>query len=483
MCYNTDIKVEAYELALGNVDALDVFLRLRSVDSHCFILESLEGAHWSFIGWYPILEITLRNGHFLQKNLKSGVMEVDIQTDAPKQLLQQVLDDFHCTPSDLESLTNISELPPFTGGLMGYFSYDYIKYAEPTLRPFFERMKDTERFNDFDLMLFNNVIAINNNTQKMVIIHNSYDDTPFDYKQVYNTVTSAPKYSMQALEILEDPDFMFNEQQWGEIVDKAQEHIQQGDIFQVVLSNRMQARAEGTLFDAYREMRAKNPSPYMFYLNSDELEIAGCSPETLTSLRRDGREGNMVARTFPLAGTRPRGATAEEDARIEEELLSDEKERAEHNMLVDLGRNDIGRISKIGSVEVEDYMSVSRFSHVMHIGSKVKGILEDGLSALDVIESVLPAGTLSGAPKIRACEIIDCLEGDSRGIYGGCLGYLGLDGQMDMCITIRTIYKKGGYVYARSGAGIVMDSNARSEYVETINKIKSSTLALGLVVK
>ena len=232
----------------------------------------------------------------------------------------------------------------------------------------------------------------------------------------------------------------------------------------MVLSNRLEADFAGSLLDAYRVLRTTNPSPYMFYFSSDDIEMVGASPETLVKLE-DG-----VLHTFPLAGTRKRGKTEQEDLELEKELLADEKERAEHNMLVDLGRNDIGKISDFGTVEVEKYMSVERFSHVMHIGSTVKGQIRSDKTALDAVDAVLPAGTLSGAPKLRACEIIDELEDNKRGIYGGAVGYLDFTGNLDTCIAIRLAFQKNGKVFVRSGAGIVADSVPENEFQECINK-------------
>lgn len=265
---------------------------------------------------------------------------------------------------------------------------------------------------------------------------------------------------------------LFDKTEFCEMVKKAKHYITEGDIFQVVLSNRLDADFEGSLLDVYRVLRTLNPSPYMFYLTGDEIEIAGASPETLVKLQ-DG-----TLHTFPLAGTRKRGETEEEDKKLEEELLSDEKERAEHNMLVDLGRNDLGKISRFGTVEVEKYMSVERFSHVMHIGSTVKGKIRDDKSAVHAIDAVLPAGTLSGAPKIRACEIINELENNKRGIYGGAIGYLDFTGNLDVCIAIRIAFKKNGRVFVRSGAGIVADSVPENEFEECINKAKAVMKAI-----
>ena len=256
------------------------------------------------------------------------------------------------------------------------------------------------------------------------------------------------------------------------MVEKAKEYIYQGDIFQVVLSNRLEAEYEGSLLNTYRIMRTTNPSPYMFYFSSDDMEVAGASPETLVKLE------NGVLHTFPLAGTRPRGKDRQEDLALEKDLLDDEKECAEHNMLVDLGRNDIGKISKYGTVEVEEYMQVLRYSHVMHIGSTVRGQIRDDKTALDAVEAVLPAGTLSGAPKYRAMEIINELENNKRGIYGGAVGYLDFTGNLDTCIGIRLAYKKNGKVFVRSGAGIVADSIPEKEFQECINKAKAVVEAI-----
>ena len=276
----------------------------------------------------------------------------------------------------------------------------------------------------------------------------------------------------QPLKLKGDFEPVFSKEAYCEMVEKGKQYIREGDIFQVVLSNQLEAEMEGSLLDAYRVLRTSNPSPYMFYFSSDDIEIAGASPETLVKLE----DGKLF--TYPLAGTRPRGATPEEDERLERELLADEKEQAEHNMLVDLGRNDIGKISQIGTVEVEKYMAVERYSHVMHIGSTVGGQICPEYDAVDAVDAILPAGTLSGAPKFRACEIIQELEGGRRGIYGGAIGYLDFSGNLDVCIAIRIAYAKKGKVYARSGAGIVADSVPESEYQECLNKARAVVLAV-----
>lgn len=264
----------------------------------------------------------------------------------------------------------------------------------------------------------------------------------------------------------------FSKEEYCRMVTRAKEYIREGDIFQVVLSNRLEADFEGSLLDTYRVLRTINPSPYMFYFSGDDIEAAGASPETLVKLH----DGTLY--TFPLAGTRPRGKTIEEDDFLEKDLLSDEKECAEHNMLVDLGRNDIGKISEFGSVKVQKYMSIEKFSHVMHIGSTVQGSIREEYDAVSAVDAILPAGTLSGAPKKRACEIIDELENIKRGIYGGAVGYLDFNGNLETCIAIRFAFKKNGKVFSQSGGGIVADSVPENEYEETINKAKAVMQAL-----
>ncbi len=258
------------------------------------------------------------------------------------------------------------------------------------------------------------------------------------------------------------------------MVEKAKHYIKEGDIFQIVLSNRLSAPFEGSLLNTYRMLRTINPSPYMFYFSGTDVEVAGASPETLVKLE------NGILHAFPLAGTRPRGKTDKEDKKLEAELLKDEKELSEHNMLVDLGRNDLGKISKFGSVQVEKLHSIEKYSHVMHIGSTVRGEIREEYDAINAIEAVLPAGTLSGAPKIRACQLIAELEDNKRGIYGGAIGYIDFSGNMDTCIAIRIAYKKNGRVFVRSGAGIVADSDPEKEYKECINKAKAVVHALKL---
>lgn len=434
---------------------------LRSVSRHCFLLESAEQnqtwGRYTFLGYDPKLEITCTNGSL---TIKSG-MTITIPTAEPAAYIRQILDQ--------NRSPKIQGMPPFTGGLMGYFSYDSIKYTEPSLNL---DAQDPGNFKDVDLMLFDKLICFDNYRQTLTAIVNiksdnveeNYAKALMELDEMVNLIQHGTPKQNKPLTLKGDFQPLFNKEQFCNMVEKARHYIHEGDIFQVVLSNRLQAEAEGSLFDTYRLLRASNPSPYMFYIVSDDVEIAGASPETLVKLE------NGVLHTFPLAGTRPRGKTEAEDLALEKDLLADPKECSEHNMLVDLGRNDIGRISKFGTVQVEKYMEIQRFSHVMHIGSTVRGEIRDDCDALDAIGYVLPAGTLSGAPKIRACEIINELENNKRGIYGGAIGYIDFTGNMDTCIAIRLAFQKNGKVFVRSGAGIVADSVPEKEYQECINK-------------
>lgn len=448
---------------------IEVLRSLKKVSRHCYILESVEQTRrwgrYTFLGYEPRLEISCVDH---QMTIKSGITQTK-EVPHPGAYIREILMQYKSP--------RLEGLPPFTGGLVGYFSYDYIKYSEPTLKL---GAKDSEGFRDVDLMLFDKVIAFDNLRQKIILIVNAKtDDLETAYpravrelKEMAALVRGGEKAEIAPLTLRSDYRFLFTKEEYCGMVERAKDHIREGDIFQVVLSNRVEADMEGSLFDAYRVLRTTNPSPYMFYFSSDDIEIAGASPETLVKL-----EGGKLY-TYPLAGTRPRGATPEEDAALEKELLADEKERSEHNMLVDLGRNDIGKISRIGSVKVEQYMNIERYSHVMHIGSTVSGMEREDKDALDAVDAILPAGTLSGAPKLRACEIINDLEDNKRGIYGGAIGYLDFTGNLDTCIGIRLAFAKNGKVFIRSGAGIVADSIPENEYQECINKAKAVMQAL-----
>ena len=343
-------------------------------------------------------------------------------------------------------------------------------------------MEDSEAFKDVDLMLFDKVIAFDHVRQKIILIVNmslddievGYNKTVLELKQLVELLKKGEKKQETKGCLMGEVIPLFEKDQFCGMVEQAKQYIREGDIFQIVLSNRLSAPFEGSLLNTYRMLRTINPSPYMFYFSGTDVEVAGASPETLVKLE------NGILHTFPLAGTRPRGKTNEEDRALSQELLADEKELAEHNMLVDLGRNDLGKISRFGTVKVEKFHTIEYFSHVMHIGSTVRGEICKGKDALDAIEAVLPAGTLSGAPKIRACQLIGELENNKRGIYGGAIGYIDFTGNMDTCIAIRIAYKKNGKVFVRSGAGIVADSVPEKEYTECINKAKAVVDALKL---
>ena len=435
--------------------------KLKNVSSHCFLLESAEAQeHWgryTFLGFDPKLSITCSDGEMQVGDLK-------LKTDHPSAVLRQILAEYKSP--------RIPELPPFTGGLTGYFSYDYLNYSEPTAR---RETEDTEHFKDVDLMLFDKVIAFDNFRQKIILIVNvRLEEGEAGCHRAELELAELKKILMEGALAKDEPGRLtgevtplFSRAEYCAMVEKARHYIKEGDIFQIVLSNRLSAPYEGSLLNMYRTLRTVNPSPYMFYFSGTDVEVAGASPETLVKLE-DG-----ILHTFPLAGTRPRGRTPEEDRQLEEDLLQDEKELAEHNMLVDLGRNDLSRISEFGSVKVEQFHEILRFSHVMHIGSTVRGKIRKDRDALDAIEAVLPAGTLSGAPKIRACQLIGELENNKRGIYGGAIGYIDFAGNMDTCIAIRIAYRKNGKVFIRSGAGIVYDSVPEKEHEECLNKARA----------
>lgn len=441
---------------------------LKNVSAHCYMLESAQAnetwGRYTFLGFDPKLEITCQNGEMRIENLR-------VRTDNPSDYIRQILADYKSPRFDY--------LPSFTGGLVGYFSYDYLGYSEPSVKC---DVEDTEDFKDLDLMLFDKVIAFDHLRQKIILIVNmtlddvevSYNKAVMELKQLVELLKNGEKKNEPGGKLLGEVTPLFDKEQFCGMVEKAKHHIREGDIFQIVLSNRLSAPFEGSLFNTYRVLRTINPSPYMFYFSGMDVEVAGASPETLVKLE------NGVLHTFPLAGTRTRGKTDEADKALEAELLADEKELAEHNMLVDLGRNDLGKISKFGTVQIEKLHSIERFSHVMHIGSTVRGEIGEKHDALNAIEAVLPAGTLSGAPKIRACQLIGELENNKRGIYGGAIGYIDFAGNMDTCIAIRIAYKKNGKVFVRSGAGIVADSVPEKEFEECLNKAKSSLKALEL---
>ena len=487
------------ELYADSYTPVEMMRILQKASHHCYLLESVSQnevwGRYSFLGYDPSMEITCTDGilrirrtdELFEKKtdaLETGKAETNkadalhigkkqseevMQVTHPGDAIRKIIQQYKSPVMD--------NMPTFTGGLVGYFSYDYIKYSEPKLD-----LTDAEQqdFRDLDLMLFNEVIAFDHYRQKVFLITGVMtDDLDKSYKracekleEMTKLIKKGEKKEFPPIRLQSEIKPQFPKEKYCEMVEKAKHYIHEGDIFQVVLSNPMRAKATGSLFDTYRVLRATNPSPYMFYFSSDDIEIAGASPETLAKLEH----GKLS--TFPLAGTRPRGKTPQEDKALEADLLQDEKELAEHNMLVDLGRNDIGKISRLGSVKVEKYLTVERYSCVMHLGSTVTGTIADGKDAIDAVDAILPAGTLSGAPKFRACQIIQELEQSKRGIYGGAIGCVDFTGNLDVCIAIRLVYKKKDEICIRSGAGIVADSVPEKEFEECQNKARAVVRAI-----
>ena len=450
---------------------ISVLKALKQVSSHTYLLESADNSnHWgrySFLGYDPKIELFCKN-HTM--TIKDGTTRT-FECSNPAAEIRNILSQYKSP--------RLEELPTFTGGFVGYFACEYIRYIEPTL-DFPTPDDDPAMVNDVDLMLFDKVIAFDHYKNKIYLIANistndlerNYNKAELELKALADLVVNGKEADVPKGVLKTEFTSEFTKDEFEAVVKKTQHYIKEGDIFQCVVSNRREAEFDGSLLNAYRVLRTLNPSPYMFYLSGGNVELTGASPETLVKLT----DGKMY--TFPIAGTMRRGKTEAEDLAIEEKLINDEKELAEHNMLVDLGRNDLGKISKFGSVKVEALHMLQRFSHVIHITSTVSGDMQDGKDALDAIGATLPAGTLSGAPKIRAIEILHELEKSPRGVYGGAVGYIDFSGNMDVCIGIRMAMNKGGKVYVRAGAGIVRDSVPASEYNETLIKGQSMISAI-----
>lgn len=450
---------------------ISVLKALKQVSSHTYLLESADNSnHWgrySFLGYDPKIELFCKNH---KMTIKDGTTRT-FECSNPAAEIRNILSQYKSP--------RLEELPTFTGGFVGYFACEYIRYIEPTL-DFPTPDDDPAMVNDVDLMLFDKVIAFDHYKNKIYLIANistndlerNYNKAELELKALADLVVNGKEADVPKGVLKTEFTSEFTKDEFEAVVKKTQHYIKEGDIFQCVVSNRREAEFDGSLLNAYRVLRTLNPSPYMFYLSGGNVELTGASPETLVKLT----DGKMY--TFPIAGTMRRGKTEAEDLAIEEKLINDEKELAEHNMLVDLGRNDLGKISKFGSVKVEALHMLQRFSHVIHITSTVSGDMQDGKDALDAIGATLPAGTLSGAPKIRAIEILHELEKSPRGVYGGAVGYIDFSGNMDVCIGIRMAMNKGGKVYVRAGAGIVRDSVPASEYNETLIKGQSMISAI-----
>ncbi len=462
---------------------VSIFLKIRDQSLYSFLLESVIGneiiGRYSFIGTKPFLVYKatkkgVEKGKSIAEYSIDGIETVVSLTNDPFKVLQEI--------SKVEVVRGSGSIDgiPFYGGAVGYISYDTIRYIEkiPDKNP------DPYGLPEF-FFIFPSVLICFDNVSKVVRIISIEPVLSYESE----SLNLANRRIEEIIEILNSPlrsskDFRgevpitwksnFSKDEFIKIVEKSKRYIENGDIFQVVLSQRLSFELDIDGFEVYRKLRMINPSPYMYFLSFEDVVIAGSSPEMLVKLW-DG-----VIETRPIAGTRPRGKTPEEDKLLERELLSDQKELAEHIMLVDLGRNDIGRVSEYGSVKVDEYMVVERYSHVMHIVSSVKGKVRKGIEPIEVMKSLFPAGTVSGAPKIRAMEIIDELENIRRGPYSGAVMYLGFNGNMDSAITLRTMVAKGRNAFVQAGAGVVYDSVPESEYYETINKAKAVIKAVEL---
>lgn len=447
------------EIYADVVTPITLLRKLSGVSRRYYLLESIEGGEqwgrYSFLGFDPVMRVFCKDGDV---TIEEGDDTKTIRTDQPLDVLRDIM--------RTRRAPRLPGIPRFAGGFVGYFAYAMIGYAEPTL----SIKKGT--FNDYDLMLFDKVIVYDHLKQKISVIVNmktdrvmeNYGKATADIQNIINIIRSAPVPEIPVSSSKIDFTCNVTKEEYCKLIERTKEYIVDGDIFQAVISRQFTTPYEGSLINPYRVLRTTNPSPYMVYMSIDGEELMSTSPETLVRLEN----GRLT--TFPVAGSRPRGATPREDAALEADLLADEKELSEHNMLVDLGRNDLGKISNYDSVEVTKYMMIHRYSKIMHICSQVESDIRDDCDGLSAIESVLPAGTLSGAPKIRACEIIEELESEQRGIYGGALGYLDFTGNLDTCIAIRMAVKKDGKVYVQAGGGIVADSVPESEYMESYNK-------------
>jgi anthranilate synthase component 1 len=461
------------EILADTYTPVTAFLKLGGSPS--FLLESVEGgekwARYSFIGSRPakIIKGSGNTVEVIEGQLSSQVFE----TDNPIDWIKKEISAFR--PVEVKGL------PRFFGGLVGYMGYDMVKFFEPIK----QRDKNGLGLPDFFFMLTDTMLIFDSFEQKIKVVSNAHinsknaDEVYLEAQQKIDEIISRlrePLVISESGHPGSSPEFSSNmpKVKFLEGVEKSREYVMSGDIVQVVLSQRFERNTPSGPFNIYRALRVINPSPYMYYLDIGEAKIVGSSPEILVRV-----ENNKIV-LRPIAGTRKRGATEILDKALEVELKNDPKEKAEHIMLVDLGRNDVGKVAQTGSVKVTELMAVERYSHVMHLVSNVEGELRQGCDAFDVLASCFPAGTVSGAPKVRAMEIIEEIEPDRRGPYAGAVGYLSYSGNMDTCITIRTLIVKDGKVYVQAGAGIVADSDPEREYAETVNKARGMMKAVDM---
>jgi anthranilate synthase component 1 len=444
---------------------LSVYLKLAN-KPYSYLLESVQGGErfgrYSFIGLPADTRFEVR-GHTCAE-YRRGTLVSQSEHDDP-------LDFVSACHARIRAASR-PELPRFLGGLVGCFGYDTVRYVEKKLAG--TQQADTLHTPDILLLLSEQLVVLDNLSGKLFLVvyvdpseDGAYSRAQQRLQELLWMLRQPVVVPPEAATAPSQPHSEFSEDAFIEAVERAKRYIFDGDIMQVVLSQRMSLPYQASPLSLYRALRALNPSPYMFYFDMGGFHVVGASPEILVRL-----ESGMIT-VRPIAGTRPRGASREQDAALERELLADPKERAEHVMLMDLGRNDVGRVAQVGSVRVTENMNIERYSHVMHIVSNVDGKLKPGLDAMAVLKATFPAGTVSGAPKVRAMQIIEELEPAKRGIYAGAVGYLGFNGDMDLAIAIRTAVVKDGRLYVQAGAGIVADSVPKNEWVETQNKARA----------
>ncbi len=467
----TTTKTIIREISADLETPISVYMKLRG-DGASFLLESVEGgeriARYSFIGVKPRAQYIIRDTEI--ETIDANGSRITNYDGDPTYFLQQEMSRFKFTPE--------AGVPRFIGGMVGYLGYASVRFFEPTLKP---RMTRSAPVPDGIYLLADTVIAFDHARRSLSLIANVLDGDVDTANRKLDEIESRIQQPLPPLQTREVKSSKtrsnMTQGRFEDMVRDAKEHIAAGDIFQVVLSQRFARETNVEPFDVYRAVRRLNPSPYMFFfdfgiVDDEPLFIVGSSPEIF--VRLEGRTASLR----PIAGTRPRGTDAEADAVLAQELLADPKERAEHVMLVDLGRNDLGRVCEYGTVKVSDFFTIEKYSHVMHIVSHVEGKLRPDLTAFDLVRASFPAGTVSGAPKVRALEIISDLEPDPRGAYAGMIGYFGFDGNMDTCLAIRTLVGRGSTFTVQAGAGIVADSNPSMEYTETVNKATAMLKAI-----
>lgn len=478
LCTDYDLIPVYRRLVSDTMTPVTAFHRLDEGASAC-LFESVIGGEkvgrYSFLAASPYLQL-LASGD--RVTIVRGNQATTVTASDPLNLLREELHQVRAA--------HLCELPPFTGGAVGYAGYDVVRYVEHLPDP----PEDDRQLPDMSFGFYDRMVVFDHVSKTMFVIAMAHvqqyqGDAQAAYREAQTRVDEmvdrlSSTTDLRCSDIDTEGEVPiechanFQQHEFEEAVEKCVEYIRAGDIFQVVISQRLQLEIQASPFEIYRTLRIVNPSPFMFFLRSPGVTLVGSSPEIMCRVV----DGKVTVR--PLAGTRKRGQTEQEDRRLAEELLADPKERAEHVMLVDLGRNDVGRVARYGSVELSDVMVIERYSHVMHITSNVSGILSEGRDAFDALRACLPAGTVSGAPKVRAMEIIDALEPHRRGPYAGAVGYFDYSGNMDTCIALRTIVIQGNQAYVQAGAGIVADSIPHHEYQETLNKARGLLNAIGI---